>query len=520
MAHKLKKYGPIAAVIFLGAALKIALVFRPINFLVTNFISDDAFYYFLIAKNVLHGLGATVDGVNLANGFHPLWLIILLPIFKIFGTASVPDLAPIYATLGFSIILDAFIAIIIFRIVSRYTMNIWLRLTAMGLWLFNPFNIYEMLGGLETALSVLFVGFLILIGIKIRESRKNYLYILSGIVGGLMMLARLDNVFYFIFFLLWIFLTRGDKKYRKVLLVGIIATLVVLPWLVWNITTFGMIIPVSGTVPILINHTLVSADNGPGIFVQLKAVGFFTYLGLKQIIQYTGMLVLAFIFIGLFLGWWFLKRDSKLNFKLEQWPAELFLFFGFIANFVTNASIRWTFRSWYFVAFNIFFILFLSWLLDRITPHIKYKKIFAAVLLVVILGSFYVGWSQNLRNREIAQAEMLAAAEWGNENLPAGTIVGVFNSGVQGYFSKHRVTNIDGLVNVNAARAMEERRLWEYIKEENIEYISDFDIYPTYRYKAFLGIDDFFDQVEPVHTIALQSHRRSQDGIHIYKINK
>ena len=42
---------------------------------------DDGYYYLEIARNIAGGNGFTFDGLNPTNGFHPLWQIMLVPIF-------------------------------------------------------------------------------------------------------------------------------------------------------------------------------------------------------------------------------------------------------------------------------------------------------------------------------------------------------------------------------------------------------------------------------------------------------
>ncbi len=51
--------------------------------------SDDAYYYFTIARNTLHYGFPTFDASTPTNGFHPLWLVILFPIFSITSNTSV-----------------------------------------------------------------------------------------------------------------------------------------------------------------------------------------------------------------------------------------------------------------------------------------------------------------------------------------------------------------------------------------------------------------------------------------------
>src|SRR5262245_34601935 len=46
-------------------------------------ITDDAYYYFNTARNIVIGFGVTFDRMNPTNGFHPLWMLCLLPVFKV-----------------------------------------------------------------------------------------------------------------------------------------------------------------------------------------------------------------------------------------------------------------------------------------------------------------------------------------------------------------------------------------------------------------------------------------------------
>ncbi|MDP9001924.1 MAG: hypothetical protein M3O46_17625, partial [Myxococcota bacterium] len=50
--------------------------------------ADDAYYYTRIAQNVAAGHGATFDGVESTNGFHPAWLLVLVPICRVVADAD------------------------------------------------------------------------------------------------------------------------------------------------------------------------------------------------------------------------------------------------------------------------------------------------------------------------------------------------------------------------------------------------------------------------------------------------
>lgn len=48
-----------------------------------NIFMDDAFYYFGIAQHLAAGMGSTFGGVDMTNGYHPLWLLITWALFSV-----------------------------------------------------------------------------------------------------------------------------------------------------------------------------------------------------------------------------------------------------------------------------------------------------------------------------------------------------------------------------------------------------------------------------------------------------
>ncbi|HMG55744.1 MAG TPA: hypothetical protein VK601_19730, partial [Kofleriaceae bacterium] len=49
----------------------------------SDIVCDDAFYYFQIARNAALGRGFTFDGLAATNGFHPLYMWLIVPIFAV-----------------------------------------------------------------------------------------------------------------------------------------------------------------------------------------------------------------------------------------------------------------------------------------------------------------------------------------------------------------------------------------------------------------------------------------------------
>lgn len=51
-----------------------------------TFYEDDFFYYLRIAQHIAAGHHSTFDGTHLTNGYHPLWMLILVALVRLFGT--------------------------------------------------------------------------------------------------------------------------------------------------------------------------------------------------------------------------------------------------------------------------------------------------------------------------------------------------------------------------------------------------------------------------------------------------
>ena len=80
------------------------------------FIRDDAYYYFKVAQNISEGHGSTMDGINLANGYHPLWMLICIPIFSL---ARFDLILPLRIMVILSGLISAGTGVLLFRLVKR-----------------------------------------------------------------------------------------------------------------------------------------------------------------------------------------------------------------------------------------------------------------------------------------------------------------------------------------------------------------------------------------------------------------
>jgi hypothetical protein len=163
----------------------------------TWFIRDDAYYYFKVAQNITQGLGSTFDGINITNGYHPLWLLICIPIFYL---ARFDLILPLRVLLMVIAVFNAATAVLIYRIVSRSLSNA-VAMLAAGYWAFNGYIHYAFYRpGLETPLAA-FAVVLFIERLGNFESTWRTKPVTKTQIGGLAMIAviamfsRLDLIF-------------------------------------------------------------------------------------------------------------------------------------------------------------------------------------------------------------------------------------------------------------------------------------------------------------------------------------
>lgn len=484
--------------IFLGACIQLYLITRPLSFLLTNILPDDAFYYFEIARNVAHGFGSTFDGIHATNGYHPLWLLVLIGVYISSEAMHAGAEFPIRIALLVSVVCNVATGMMLYHLLRRYTGAVVMSACALVVWTLNPFVLYETINGLETSLSLFFLLLFMTLVTRFHEELSPKRLIAIGAVAGCMILARVDLVFYFIAVLVWIIATYGvHASMKKVLTVGLSASVLVVPWLLWNVIGFGMLLTSASEGNAFVNRALTHQHGVGGLF-EIKHMLYHLYNYSGGVLQTTGMPTLFLLLLGIGISI-LLRFMSTMSLRWKDIPIEVALISGFALLFFADAGIRFTGRSWYFISCNVFLAMLCAVVFPYITSHIgKYKNLVLASLLFFIIGFFAIGWRTTLQDQMRNQLTMYEATLWGNMHLPKDAVLGAFNAGILGYFSTHTVVNLDGLVNNSALVALEHATLWEYMKQEKISYISDGEYYFTHRYSSFLGVTDPVGLMKPL----------------------
>jgi len=203
----------------------LVIVFMPIqifaatsdawNFANNWFIRDDAYYYFKIAQNISMGLGSTMDGTHLTNGYHPLWMLVCIPIFAL---ARFDLILPLRVLLIVMSLLSVSTAIILYRLLSAAVSRLTGMLAAIY-WVFSPFVVWSYYRqGLESGIGLFFTMLFLYMVYKFeqgwRKTQPNIQQIaLLGFVAALVAFSRLDLIFFTIIAGIWIVFRATPIRY-------------------------------------------------------------------------------------------------------------------------------------------------------------------------------------------------------------------------------------------------------------------------------------------------------------------
>jgi len=202
----------IALIVAVMAVHLFAATSDAFNFPANWFTRDDAYYYFKVAQNISEGRGSTLDGLSPTNGYHPLWMLVNIPIFAL---ARFDLILPLRLLLLVQAALSAATAVLIYRLVKS-ALSPPLAVLASAWWAFNLYihaTLYQF--GLETGLAS-FTAILLIYQLWKFELRWRKNPVTPRQIAGLAILAtltlfsRLDLVFLAVLAGAWIIL-RGTR---------------------------------------------------------------------------------------------------------------------------------------------------------------------------------------------------------------------------------------------------------------------------------------------------------------------
>lgn len=459
--------------------------------LATHVVPDDAFYYFQIARRLTAGQGVTFDGVAPATGLHYTWLALIAPLFH---GAPPGAAAPVVSALVLATALFAVAAWALFVIVRRLSGDATLAWAAAAALSVQPWLVRESMNGLETSLALA-----ALLGAVL--SLIHYVEAPSGarawLVSGALVLcffARSDSLVVLAPATAALLVARRTRAFA--LRIAAVVTLFVGAATASNWVRTGALLQSSASaVPRLFhsNWARLHPDATPGE-LRRRSLRFFMN-AVDMLVERMGAtaVVGALGAAALVVAVCVLQRRRSGPARAARSPSRpdddaarvtLLVLLGLVIGMgllvFVHGYVRWLPRPWYFVAAAPIALLVGSGAVLAARLLLPPSRAKLAVRLVTVSFVAIACSDLALQRRDVSartypwQEELLLAGQALEREVPPDAAVGAFNSGILGYLSARTVVNLDGIVNEDAARALGEARLLEYMARRDVRFVADY----------------------------------------------
>ena len=500
--------------------------------LLNGVVIDDAFYYFKTARNISMGIGSTFDGIHLSNGYHPLWMIVLVVLFKLFPNGGE---TPVRFALFLQALMGAMGTVVLYQALSK-SIRKEIALLAALIWI--TWSNRFLVNGLETSLYSLFVVLSLYWWVHHINGNplgmKTWRYAVFGLILALSCLARIEGVIVAASYTVVLFFQMRNRLAQDMRRFwanfSVYLTLLALPvaaYVLWNYYTFGVLLPVSGSTKLAWRatqdvYTQFSADSILKLLFQpflqsdhVLVIGIFlspiAYLLLisrrlnvntglaKQIISWLplllGSLSLWIFYMVAFWGphsWtvWYYVPNRVIALVTVAMLAEI------IANNIYATALPG--RRGFFIALFVGWVLWATWGFG-ISPLRVLILIFCGFLSFLILKArLFTGEARRWIGFFLAILLLVAVpfmtvlrtmgypvavhspylvyrgAQWLHNETEPDTIAAAWNAGIIGYYSNRTVINLDGLINSpDYYQRIQKDGLDQYLLDEGVDYIVD-----------------------------------------------
>ena len=449
MPERLKKQ--LRNIALIGGAVRMLLLLLSKTFLVSYRLPDDALHYFQVAKNMMAGNGISFDGINPTNGFHPLWLFVISPVFGLFD-----GWPGIYGVMILQSLLDLVVIYLVGKCawiaLDGHEQERWFAaITASLIYAFNPITIIRGTNGLETTVFTLVLTLWLIEYIRSWQDSPRWTKL--AVYTALLFLARTDSVFISApSLLVLVFARRENLQLDKMIIAALLAIVIIAPWLIWSKITFGSFVQSSGEAVKLFadaKYAIAFAEGGKNAYLTREALRSWAKLFLYS----TGFVGAITLLVVLFRQ---LQVKSILPLLLPAVGALILIAYHTFA--------RGFIREWYVIQF----IAYLSIIAGVTFAAMgESRRLYLFTTLALLLA----GWIWELSTSRLSSQRIFAHIEkaWYKGGQRAA-----FNSGYYGYFTADGVINLDGVVNSDILHYLRIKDLRRYIDSMGITEIRDF----------------------------------------------
>lgn len=394
--------------------------------LLLGFYQDDFFYYLKVVKNLAtHGI-SSFDGIHLTNGYHPLWLLTLLALYRLLPGISFffgLQIVTLIAVLAFYAGTERVLRILSVSEPIRSVLTFFVSLQALLLLRY----------GMEITLALPFAIWLIYFFLQSKLTLSTSRILGIGFLASLTVLARLDAILLVCLLVLsHLYANRGRGAWRWIILFSI-GFVPVFIYFAVNYHLFHIFMPVSG-------HAK-----------QLKAGLFPSPVAVTSLVYPINRMKMVFVLPSLALlalGFSFAWKTIRTLPKSEAGIVLAMLFFPLVHLSVLSVVSDWTLWPWYFYPF-VFSSLASLIVLARL-PLADQRTVFyrwlrpltlslACIYLIYIAG--YSILKPNSTRSYISSAEL-------SEFMDAHPGIYAMGdaAGIPGYLSHQPIVQLEGLV--------------------------------------------------------------------------
>lgn len=467
-----------AGIAALGLLLRAAPLLNAEGRLLRQFPTEDGYLMLTLARNLAIGKGMSVaDGLIPSNGTQPLATLVWSALFWLVGGDRELGVGLVQ---GMEIVFAALTAWLIGRLSERLLGSgaierkvSWL---IAAVWLASPIIVPHSMNCLETGVYGLFVVGTALAFVTWSQQPSPWsparIIGMGGLIGGAFW-ARNDAIFLGAAVgLAHVALPQGVTRSRRLLEVagfGLTGGVLAAPWMIFNYTRFGSIVPVSGqseTIGIEIARNLrVLAVVWAEYFAMLLPIpasfegkGWFALLMLVLVGAALTMLVWRTYQVAP-------AATRRLIVGVGFYASVLTLFYG-LSFGAPHFLSRYLFPISPFIA--------LLWggallaLLRRSDPQ-RVRGLAIAALLMLALPCLTMGLRAYSKGKRHQHMQVVS---WVRENVPPTSWVAAPQTGTLGFFYD-RALNLDGKVNPEALVWRQANKTLEYAVFKKVDYIAD-----------------------------------------------
>lgn len=433
-------YVGVAAVVTLGW-LVFTLFARP-GRVVSSF-DDDAFYYFGVARNVAHGRGSTFNGIDHTNGYHPLWLLILTPIFRVSSGRTALMLVRLLESALFVVSI-----VLLAKIGSALRRPAAMAIGASILVLMGAAGPAHWFSGMESALVVPCVLAVVLAVVLTGGFLPGQVSVrrcwVFGCLLAVTVMARLDSVFLVAAvagFALWRLRKVARATLAQYMMGLVVPALVTLAtYMILNDVWFGTATPVSG---------------------QAKALGgpFTNGRPLEQFLRspvvlnhssWFGLIVLVTVPIALAIT----RGGMSDAARGLAYGAAILLVAEMLTVLYYSVTSSWQLWSWYFLSTDVVLATSVGALLNGVRsidkwPATALTRAAAAALAIsvaIVTGNLY-HLDVNTGRHAGYLVNAVGLASYLDRTLPPDAVVAMGDrAGALGYYLERPVVQLEGLM--------------------------------------------------------------------------